>query len=160
MSFVARPPMPVAPETNSADEPIINDGFFPDVNPLTVRTVGRISTAVPPERLRAAIIAAIMTVERDLTEWANLQRAAGYTSLADVPGVVIDGLSRLLQLYQRAVTLYAKAELIERTRDFDTTAAGGKAVDELTESVGDLRRDAAHAVRDMLGRSRTIVELI
>ena len=62
--------------------------------------------------------------------------------------------------YQRAVELYAKAELIERHPDFDTTAAGGAEGNDAATAIGSLRRDAMHAVRDMLGQTRTVVDLI
>ena len=161
MSFVARPPVICLPDQPPAeDRPIINGGFFPDMDPLAVREAARISGSVPPPRLRAAIIGAILTVAVDLDAWAERQRAAGYATLADVPAATLDGSSRLVLLYSRAVALHAKAELIERLRDFDTTAAGGTHADELGETIGDLRRDARHAVRDILGTTRTMVDLI
>lgn len=160
MSFVARPPaseidQPPGPETD-----VINDGFFPDIDPASVREAARIPTSITPARLRAAILGAIMTVEIDLRAFAAASIAAGYATLAAVPAPQLDGQSVQLLRYHRAIALYAKAELIERHRDFDTTAAGGGQADELTPSIGELRRDAQHAVRDMLGRTRTVVDLI
>jgi hypothetical protein len=161
MTFVPRPPaseidQPPGPETN-----VINDGFFPDIDPASVREAARIpKTSIAPARLRAAILGAIMTVEIDLRAFAAASIAAGHATLAAVPAPQLDGQSVQLLRYHRAIALYAKAELIERHRDFDTTAAGGGQADELTPSIGELRRDAQHAVRDMLGRTRTVVDLI
>ncbi|WP_200844673.1 MULTISPECIES: head completion/stabilization protein [unclassified Novosphingobium] len=160
MTFVATPPaseieQPAAPET-----PVINDGFFPDVDPAAVRAAARIPTSITPARLRAAILGAIMTVGIDVQQFATIQIAAGHATLAAVPAPHLDGESVQLIRYQRAVALYAKAELIERHRDFDTTAAGGSQADELTPSIGELRRDAQHAVRDLVGRGRTVVDLL
>lgn len=160
MSFVARPPaseieQPPAPETV-----VVNDGFFPDVDPASVRDVARIPTSITPARLRAAILGGIMSAEIDLRQFAANCRAAGYAKLADVPADQLDGQSVQLIRYQRAVALFAKAELIERHRDFDTTSAGGNQADELTPSIDELRRDAIHAIRDMLGQLRTGVWLI
>jgi hypothetical protein len=101
-----------------------------------------------------------MTVEIDLRAFAAASIAAGYATLSAVPATQLDGESVQLWRYRRAVALFAKAELIERHSDFDTTAAGGVQADELTPSIGALRRDAQHAVRDMLGQSRTVVDLI
>ena len=150
MSFISRPPaseieQPPAPETV-----VVNDGFFPDIDPASVRDVARIPTSITPARLRAAILGGIMSAEIDLRRFAADCRAAGYAKLADVPADQLDGQSVQLIRYQRAVALFAKAELIERHRDFDTTSAGGD----------ELRRDAIHAIRDMLGKSRTGVWLI
>lgn len=160
MSFVARPSkedieQPPAPETV-----IVNDGFFPDVDPAAVREVARVSTSITPARLRAAILGGIMTAEIDLRRYAADCREAGYAKLADVPADKLDSVSVQIIRYRRAVALFAKAELIERHRDFDTTAAGGNQADELSPSINELRRDAMHAVRDMLGQSRTGVWLI
>lgn len=159
MTFVALPP--ASGSTPPAEEsPVINDGFFPNIDPTSVREAARIPTSITPARLRAAILGAIMTVGIDVQAFAATAIAAGHATLAAVPAPQLDGQSVQLIRYQRAIALYAKAELIERHRDFDTTAAGGSQADELSPSIDELRRDAQHAVRDMVGRSRTVVDLI
>lgn len=158
-SFVSLPDPATATDDPAAAAPVVNDGFFPDIDLTAIRDIGRIGT-VTNARLRASVIAAIITVARDLDAWANTQKAAGFATLAAVPAVQIDGASRLVHLYHRAVAMFAKAELVERMSDYDTTGAGGKKIDELGDATDDLRRDGTHAVRDMLGRLRTNVELI
>jgi len=160
MSFVARPPASEIEQPPAEETPVVNDGFFPDIDPAAVREAARIPTSITPARLRAAIIGAIMTVEIDLRAFAAASIAAGHATLADVPAPQLGGASVQLFRYSRAVALYAKAELIERHRDFDTTAAGGGQADELTPTISELRRDAMHAIRDMLGVTRTVVDLI
>jgi hypothetical protein len=161
MSFVALPPSPSNPEAPATPvAPIANDGFFPDIDLQMIRATGRVTMAVDNDRLRASTIAAMITVERDLAAWAARQRSLGFARLETVPAPLIDGKSRLVHLYTRAVALFAKAELIERLRDYDTTAAGGKAVDELDGAADQLRRDATYAVRDILAVLRINVELI
>ena len=159
MSFVAKPPAPDR-DPPPAETPIVNDGFFPDIDPAQTRDVARIPTSITPPRLREAILAAILSAAIDLGEWAALHVASGHASLVAVPAPQLDGQSANLIRYRRIVALLAKAELIERHRDFDTAAAGAGQSDDLSASVGDLRRDAAHAIRDMLGRTRTTVDLI
>jgi hypothetical protein len=73
---------------------------------------------------------------------------------------LIDGTSTLVLLYRRAVFTAAKAEVVERYRDVDITGAGQRKVEDLEPSVGELRRDSLHAIRDILGVGRTAVELI
>lgn len=160
MSFVARPPASEIEQPPATETPVANDGFFPDIEPAAVREAARIPTSVTPARLRAAILGAIMSVGIDLRAFAADSIAAGYPKLADVPAPQLDGQSVQLIRYNRAVALYAKAELAERHRDFDTTAAGGNQADELERSIDELRRDAMHAIRDILGRTRTTVDLI
>ncbi|PNP99328.1 MULTISPECIES: head completion/stabilization protein [Sphingobium] len=160
MTFVARPPASEIEQPPAEETVIGNDGFFPDVDPAAVREAARIPTSITPARLRAAILGAIMTVEIDLRAFAAASIAAGHATLADVPAPPMGGESVQMFRYSRAIALYAKAELIERHRDFDTTAAGGGQADELTPTIGELRRDAMHAIRDMLGVTRTVVDLI
>ena len=160
MTFVARPPASEIEQPPTEETTVINDGFFPDIEPAAVREAARIPTNITPARLRAAILGAMMTAEIDLRAFAAASIAAGHAELSAVPAPQLDGKSVQLIRYSRAIALYAKAELIERHRDFDTTAAGGNLADELTASIGELRRDAQHAIRDMLGRSRAVVDLI
>lgn len=159
MSLVSLPDWDTA-QVPDAETTVINDGFFPDIDPAALRESARITGTITPARLRAAILGAIMTVEQDLRAFAASSIAAGHATLAALPAAQLDGESVQLIRYQRAVAFYAKAELIERLRDFDTTAAGGAQVDELTPSIGELRRDALHAVRDILDKPRTTIDLI
>jgi hypothetical protein len=159
-SFVPLPPKTAPQEPPASEATIVNDGFFPDIEPAAVREAARVPTNITAPRLRAAILGAIMTAEIDLRAFAAASIAAGYTTLATVPAPQLDGESVLGIRYQRAIALYAKAELIERHRDFDMTGAGNAQADDLTPSIGELRRDALHAIRDMLGKSRTTVDLI
>lgn len=161
MSFVARPPSSEIEAPPAAEAIVTNDGFFPDIDPAHVRDVARIPpTSITAPRLRGAIVGAIMTARNDLLAFATASIAAGHASLAAMPAAQIDGASVRVHAYQRTIALFAKAELIERHRDFDTTAAGANQATELEGSVEDLRRDAQHAIRDILGRTRTTVDLI
>lgn len=160
MTFVARPPASEIEQPPAEEATIVNDGFFPDIDPASVREAARIPTSITPARLRAAILGAIMTAEIDLRAFAVTSLTDGHATLADVPAPQLDGESVQLIRYRRAIALFVKAELIDRHRDFDTTAAGGSQADELEQSVADLRRDARHAIRDILGRTRTVVDLI
>lgn len=156
MSFVARPP--AAPQ--GAEPTLTNDGFFPDIDLAQARDMGRIPTTLTGSRLRAALIGAVLSVGIDLADFKQSAIANGFSSLSDMPAPQLDGHSVQTLRYLRAVTLLAKAELIERHRDYDTTTAGSAQADDLVQSIGDLRRDAMHAIRDILGVTRTVVDLI
>jgi hypothetical protein len=54
----------------------------------------------------------------------------------------------------------AGAELAERYRGLDTTGTGQSAADQLTPVIDEYRRDARWAISDILGLTRTTVELI
>jgi len=150
----------VATDATAPEAPIQNDGWFPDVDPQQLRKERRIRDSVTPERLRNAIIGAIITVGNQLADWQAGKIAVAPLALDDVPSTKIDGISRLVLLYHRAIGAYAKAELVEAYRDVDTTTAGQRQAEELEPSIVELRRDALHAIRDILGRSRVRSELI
>lgn len=162
MSFVTRlddcPPDLPTPEPE-IETPIVGD-WFPAIDPAAIRKGYRIREAVTAARLREALIAAIITVGNDLALWQGQQAQAGHLALTDVPAPQIDGQSRLAILYRRAVALYAKAEIVERYRDIDMSGAGERRAEDLDPTVTELRRDALHAVRDLLGVTRTTVDLI
>lgn len=151
---------PVAPSPPEAESVVTNDGWFPDIDPADVRRDSRVREGVTAPRLRRAIIDGIITVNRQLAGWKASQVAAGHANLAAVPADEIDGKSQLLQLYSGAICAAAKVELVERYRDNDLTGAGQRQVDELDPALGELRRDMIHAVRDIRGEGRTVVELI
>ncbi|WP_267382619.1 MULTISPECIES: head completion/stabilization protein [unclassified Sphingomonas] len=144
----------------AVEPPIVNDGWFPDIVPADLRKQVRVRDTVTIERLRAAVLFAIISVGNQLVVWQAARAAEGRTRLADVPAPQIDGESRLTILYRTAVYAEAKARLVESYRDTDLTGAGQRKVDDLDPSISELRRDAIHAVRDILGRTRTSVELI
>jgi len=150
---VGRPPI--------VEAPILNDGWFPDIDPAAIRKVARIPVErVIPERLREALLNAIITVGDELGDWRVTHIAAGRAQLDQVDPRTIDGENRLVILYRRAIAATAKAELVERQRDIDTTTGGQRDVADLEPSIGELRRDAIHAVRTILGRGLTDIELI
>ena len=155
MSFVV-----TSPAAAPADDPIENGDFWPEIDPAKIREAQRIDTTVTDPRLRDALIEAIASVNGELVTWRAAQVAAGYDSLADVPAEEIAGASIKTHRYLRAVGCTAKASLIERYRDYDTTARGDRKADVMENPIDDLRRDARWAISDIQGIGRTTIELI
>lgn len=148
-------------EGKQTDSPHIRAGsFWPELDPSAARTAMRLDGTVTAERLRAALIEAIASVNTQLDAWRQAQQAKGHASLGAVPAEQIDGISILVQRWQRAVMCEATATLTERYRSFDSTAAGNKKADELDTTVDDLRRDSRWAISDITGQQRTTIELI
>jgi len=156
MSFIAPAPAirTVPPQA------IANDGFFPDIQLDATRQALRLDGTVTDERLRFALVGALLEANNSLAAWKAAQRAGGHASLADVPADQLDGVSRLQHAYVRAVYSLAKADLIERMTDYDTTAAGQKRAEWLSEASDDHRRNARFAIADVIGAARAVVELI
>lgn len=153
--FVATAPAP--PAADPADA-IANDGFFPALSVSDTRNAMRIDGTITPYRLRAALLSAMLDINRQLSEFAAAQEALGHSTLADAgAGSTLDGQPRWVLLYLRAVMCTAKADLIERYRDFDADGTRGK---DMEPAIDEQRRNAQWAVRDILGRTHTVVELI
>lgn len=150
----------IAPATSATANTITNGPFWTDIEPDVLRQTMRLDGTVTNERLEHAVINAALQVNSDLKNWRIGNQLLGFDSLVQVPAEQINGQSIYLQLYLRAVYCLTKANLIERYSDFDSTAKGLKAGEELTDSITDLRRDARFAIRDILGESHVTVELI
>lgn len=139
---------------------INTDIFWPSIDLDSLRATLRIDSSVTAPRLETAVIAAAITVNRELDDWRTVQQDAGYTELADVPGPKINDVSVLVHLYRRAIEAASGAEVCERYRSYDTTNSGNHKADELTPTIDEYRRDQRWAISDLQGKRRTTVELI
>ena len=157
-SFIAAAPVPAPAQPGG--EPIGNDGFFPDIDVDQAYAAMRLDGTVTPQRLRASLVEAVISVNAELDAWKVAQQSFGRKTLADVPAPKIDGKSAHLHRYYRAVLCMAVAWLIERYRTIDATATGDRKAEAENLSVDDLRRDARWAISDLMSVARTTVELI
>lgn len=155
MSFVTTSPPP-----EIFDNPIANGPFWPEIDPAQIRDAQRIDGTITAERLSSALVEAISSVNAELNAWSLAQIDSGHTTLGAVPAAEVAAESVHVHRYRRAVGCLAKANLIERYRDFDTTARGDRKADAMENPTDDLRRDARWAISDILGTGRSVVELI
>ncbi|MFZ4876831.1 head completion/stabilization protein [Janthinobacterium sp. Mn2066] len=167
MSFMAHPPLHQQAATPAPPAPaagvIENDGWFPDIALADMRDAMRLDGTVTDARLVQAVVDAILQVNRELANWQSQHAQAGIAALVDVPATRINRESRLVAQYRRAVYSTAKADLIERYRDYDSTATSlsdKKTMEWLDEAPGAQRRNAQWAIADMIGRTHLTVELI
>lgn len=145
-------------QNNQPSGTVHNNGFYPDIDLERARAVLRLDGGVTEPRLEQACISAIIETNEDLKPLR--EKYKDHDQLADVPADDINGDSVLLHLYRRAIYCNIGAELSERYRAYDTTAQGNQRADDLTPSIDEYRRDARFAIRDLLKRVRTTVELI
>jgi len=159
--FVSLPPNSDAepPEERPA-ELVGNDGFWPDVNLVQLRDAVRLDTTILPDRLRDAVIQAMLELARSLAIWREANAGDAANLQAVTPRREIDGVSDYVHLYTRAVYSLVGADLGERLLAQSSTAAGGDRRDELTAEVDQHRRNARWAVQDFQGLPRATVELI
>lgn len=154
MSFIAVQP------ASTQEDTVSNGAFWPSVDLNTLRKTVRLDGTVTTERLKHALVSAIIQVNRDLKIWREKQQDDGYAMLDQVPAERIDDNSELVLLYLRAVYCLTRANLLERYADFDSTGKGTKDTAEQNQTITDLYRDARFAIRDILGESHVTVDLI
>lgn len=152
-AFVAGGSTPAATELTNGD-------FWPTIKLDDLRAALRIEAAVTDPRLETAVVAAMITVNRELADWRAQQQAAGYATLAAVPGELIGTHTEQQHLYLRAVQAATGAEVCERYRSYDTTGTGDSKAENLQYTIDEYRRDQRWAIRDLLRVARTTVELL
>ncbi|WP_324037042.1 head completion/stabilization protein [Aeromonas caviae] len=152
--FIANAP------TSPAEGEIDSSPFWPAISLPDLRDTVRLDGTVTTARLKHAVIDAITSVNRDLADWRRAREAEGVTTLAAVPGEVINGESAYLHSYRRAVYAMTRANLLERYTDYSATGDGVKGADAKIISSDDLYRDARFAIRDILGTTHNTVALI
>lgn len=146
----------VTENNDSAEEPISNDVFFPEINPADYRLAMREDKSVTPERLKTILIEAMISVNQEL---AALKDSEAQT-LSELPSGEIDGTKITVHRYRRAVYSFAKAELLERYIDQSATNAGESKNEAKQLTADEHRRNARWAISDLLGTPRITVELI
>jgi hypothetical protein len=163
MNYIDDVPVTPAPAAPAEVKPITNDGFFPDISMPAMRDAMRLDSTVTDARLRPALVDAILTANRLLRDWQLQQLASGIEKLEQVSALQVDGESQYLAHYRRAVYSFAKADIFESYRDYDTTASAltDKKNMEWMDTAPDVQRRNGHwAINDILGRTHATVELI
>lgn len=150
----------IAAGGNTQPVTITNAPFFPDVSVESFRDAMRVDGTVTDERCGHALEAAVFDANSSLKEWVQRQTESGITEISGAPALPWQPENYHQKLYLRAVYCLAKADLIERYRDYDTTGTGHKQADALAPADDDYRRGAAWALSDIKGIRRTTVELI
>jgi|TARA_Y100001963_G_scaffold160241_1_gene269524 hypothetical protein len=146
--------------TQDSQQIIQSSDFWPDIDTAKLRATMRLDGTVTDERLIHSTINAVSSVNSELKEWRQQKVTEGYESLEAVPAEQINSESVYVHLYARAIYSLTRANLIERLRDYDTTGAGDNDVDALADTITNLHRDARFAIRDILGKNHSTVELI
>ncbi len=148
--------------SGSTSEPvtITNASFFPDLTISEFRDAMRVDSTVTDDRAVHALQAAMFNVNAQLASWMADQKEAGVNTLENVPEQDWQPAGVYMRLYLRAVWSMARANLVERYRDYDSTNDGHDRAEALENTGDDYRRDAHWAIADIKGINRTTVELI
>lgn len=150
---------------DSEQEPlVVNDGWFPDMDPAAVRAACMLDGTVTADRLKPALQNAMLSVNAELQPWADEQRVRwGYACLADVPAPQAGSESAKVLHYRRAVHACLQADLLTVYRGGATINTGNKldrTSDDTYAQACEYRRMQRWAISDVLGQARCTVELI
>ncbi len=152
------------PPATGVEAVVSNDGWFPDLLPADVRAFARLDGTVTPERLRPALVEAILTVNAELQTFKAEQIESGCDALDEVQAVKIDGKSAKLHHYTRAVCYCLMADLAEAYRNLsqlpDSNGKAGQVLERLVIEQNEHRRKQRWAIADLKGQRRVIAELI
>ncbi|MDX7987668.1 head completion/stabilization protein [Xenorhabdus sp. 12] len=163
MSLVATKqahPMASPVDINDGGAEVKSGDFWPVIRLVDLRNAMRLNGAVTTARLMHMTTEAVLTVNQQLATWQQVQEQHGFASLDAVPSPTINDTTAQVFRYHHAVYSFTKALLIENYRDIDTTRDGEKHAEALSTQIDDLRRDGQNAIRDMLGKSRMVAELV
>lgn len=138
---------------------IINNGFWPDIDPNDFREEERVHN-VTPTRLRHSLRAAVADVNRQLANYQHAHQQAGRMACDAIPPEPWHSPGDIQLLYLRAVYAQAQADLLERYRDASATGKGDERGEAKDLAADDYRADARWAIAELVGRRHTTVELI
>lgn len=143
------------------DTIIANDGWFPDLDTADFKSHTAHGDTFGAERLAAALTGAMIEINTVLRDW---RAATGAARLADVPapvyGTAAAAQSEKIILYRAAVFARARAQLLDTTRDYDTTRDGHTQADKLEDNAATWMQISHESLSRLMDRPRAVVELI
>ncbi|MDU6412220.1 MAG: head completion/stabilization protein [Yersiniaceae bacterium] len=142
----------------TAEPPIANTFFWPDVDVQRLRETLRYEGTVTAQRLRLAIKTAMSEVNAELHDYRAAQMDAGFKTLAEVPAETFDGESEKLGHYFAAVSALTAATIVERYRSYD--ASGAKKAADVEASADEYWRDARFSISKLAGQRACIIGLL
>ncbi|WP_041796044.1 head completion/stabilization protein [Pararhodospirillum photometricum] len=136
---------------------VANDGWYPDIPVSSFKLVTGLDDTFRLEQVVETVTAAVAETNRTLLSWRQTQTAS---SLAEVPGPLLNGRPGPLALYRTAVHALARAKLLQVVRDFDSTKSGHARADALESTADDWLARAHEALSVLTGRPRATIELV
>ncbi|MBV1933406.1 MAG: head completion/stabilization protein [Parvibaculaceae bacterium] len=153
------------PDSTAQDVP--NIPFFPPFSTADLRTSMRIMDAIPTDRLFGELQRAVLATNRELHYWRIAQEESGHATLADISADTYGEETELSIHYRQAAFHRAKAFLIEKSTDFDSTGEGSAQGKDMEPNVEDHFRIVREEIAAILSygttsqsQNGTIVELL
>jgi len=94
------------------DEPLTNNGFWPDMNLADFQRARAIPADMDAQTVAEALLAATGEVNGDLASVQEKHQGNGFATAQAVPGVQMSGQNQLCAQYKKAVYARAKADLM------------------------------------------------
>lgn len=150
----------------------INDGFFPDLDLVTLQKRYRLDSNLSVEALYGSTLIAVIYVNQDLYPWVCQQMQAGYTKLAQIPSstdyldpppTMVDDLELVnnslaslhyIGLYEHAVFARVKGELTRENSHHTLGKEGVQRHISYHDLSNDYYRQSIWAVRQIMVKKR------
>nr|CBA75200.1 phage head completion protein [Arsenophonus nasoniae] len=145
-------------ELNYQHNPIINEGFWPDLNLEDFQKQRQVPVDLDNDLLTDALLASVAEINLSLASLKRQLLAKGYKTSYEVTGASANGQNALSAQYKKAVYARAKADLIG-----EYTAMVSRAPHPQQESPEVRRRllaEAAVVIRNMKGLKRVTVAML
>jgi len=94
------------------------------------------------------------------TNWVCEHVRQGYFSLASVPAAFYADKSEKVFQYLSAIFALAKAKLITRYRDIDSTESGQRHAEKIEGSIRYYLQESRESLRLLMGKSRATIDLV
>lgn len=153
MSFSGRP-------TTLIDQPIANDGFWPDLDVAEFQKGYRLPAEYLLELLMDGIALAMGEVNTDLARRKASWQAVGITNVEAADPMILPERAFMAASYKRAVYCRAKAYLLSQFATFIRRESAENLAKEAPQTHEQFLSFSQQAVRLIQGRSRITAELI
>lgn len=140
------------------DEPLENNGFWPDLNLKDFQSQRTIPADIDADTIGQALITAAADVNADLEKVEAKYRASGYETAGEVPGLKLKEKNALCAQYTKAVFARAKADLMGEFASVGRrdTQPG----QESTETRNGLLAESSVVIRRIKGLKRATVRMV
>jgi len=153
MSFGGRP-------TTLIPHPIVNDGFWPDLDVAEFQKGYRLPAEYLIELLEDGIALAMGEVNLDLLERKAAWQAVGIENVATADPMILPERAFMAASYKRAVYCRAKAYLLSQFKTIVRRDSAENLAKEAPQTHEQFLSFSQQAVRLIQGRSRITAELI
>lgn len=144
-----------------SDSTITNDGFWPDVVVAHFEQACAPPAELDARAIQAALLAAVVEVNRQLEKAKRAFQAKGYARAGDVPGIGIDaGLNGLSAQYLAAVSARAQAALMPAFASVTERATANNQAERAPTRYAQLLADSQQLVRSIKGLHRAGLALL